>query len=400
MNALSNAQMRERKKLLIVNSNLHIGGVQKAVAALLTNIGDDYDVTLLPFYIGGACLRELPDNVRVEEVNSAFRYLGMNRSDVKSLKDKLLRGFYAGLTRVFGRKYAIALMGLGQKKITGYDYAISYIQNGNDKAFYGGCNEFVARHVEAEKKISFLHGDYLHCGANTKLNAALYKAFDAVAACSQGCGDSFLAALPEYGDKLHIVKNCQRYDAVRAWAEKTETGLAPDKINIVTVARLGKEKSVWRAVEAMAKLGSLREKIHYYIIGDGIEKDRICSIIDAAKLDDTITLCGSMDEPYGYIKAADLLLIPSISEAAPMVIGEAACLGTPVLSTETSSTKEMIEDTGYGWVCENSVEGIRKGLEMLISEPDKLIGKQKFLSTLHFDDSEAAGQFKAMLNRL
>ena len=389
-----------KRKLLIVNSNLHTGGVQKALAALLANIGNDYDVTLLLFYKGGACLGELPDNICVKEVNSAFRYLGMNRSDAKSPKDKLLRAIYAGITRVFGRKYAIALMGLGQKKLSGYAYAISYIQNGGDKAFYGGCNEFVAKHVGAGKKISFLHGDYRLCGANTALNAALYKSFDAIAACSQGCGDSILAALPELGDKLHIVKNCQRYDEIRARAEKTAVRLEPEKINIVTVARLGREKSVGRAVEAMARLGALQEKIHYYIIGDGIEKDRICGIIDEAKLGDTVTLCGSMDEPYGYIEAAELLLIPSLSEAAPMVIGEAACLATPVLSTETSSAREMIEDSGYGWVCENSVEGLRKGLEMLISEPDLLREKSKFLNTLHFDDSEAAGQFKAMLDRL
>ena len=48
-----------------------------------------------------------------------------------------------------------------------------------------------------------------------------------------------------------------------------------------------------------------------------------------------------MDNPYGYIKAADLLLIPSYNEAAPLVIGEAAGLETPILSTETSSAKEM-----------------------------------------------------------
>ena len=44
-----------------------------------------------------------------------------------------------------------------------------------------------------------------------------------------------------------------------------------------------------------------------------------------------------MENPYGYMRAADVLLIPSFSEAAPMVIHESALLGTPILTTETSS---------------------------------------------------------------
>ena len=79
-----------------------------------------------------------------------------------------------------------------------------------------------------------------------------------------------------------------------------------------------------------------------------------------------------MDNPYGYIKAADLLLIPSYSEAAPLVIAEAAGLGTPILSTETSSAKEMIEQTELGWVCDNSIEGITDMLKQLVSDYDNL----------------------------
>ena len=73
-------------------------------------------------------------------------------------------------------------------------------------------------------------------------------------------------------------------------------------------------------------------------------------------LENIVTMLGEKANPYPYIKKADMLLISSVSEAAPMVIGESAFLGTPILSTRTSSAKEMIEEKGYGWVCENSVE--------------------------------------------
>ena len=41
------------KKILIVNNNMHIGGVQKSLLNLLRSIGDSYDITLLLFFKGG-----------------------------------------------------------------------------------------------------------------------------------------------------------------------------------------------------------------------------------------------------------------------------------------------------------------------------------------------------------
>lgn len=40
------------ERILIVNNNMHIGGVQKSLLNLLTDIHGRYDVTLLLFYEG------------------------------------------------------------------------------------------------------------------------------------------------------------------------------------------------------------------------------------------------------------------------------------------------------------------------------------------------------------
>ena len=53
------------KKLLIVNNNLHIGGVQKALLNLLDEIAGDYEITLLLFSDCGALRGRVPDGVRV-----------------------------------------------------------------------------------------------------------------------------------------------------------------------------------------------------------------------------------------------------------------------------------------------------------------------------------------------
>lgn len=386
------------KKILFVNNNLHIGGVQKALVSLLWEIRGRYDVTLLLFYPAGEYADALPPDIKIITPQSGYRYLGMTRQDAVKWQDKLGRGFFAAVTRLFGRKYAIALMALGQKKLEGYDVVISYLHNGGDKAFYGGCNEFALKHVSAKKKIAFLHCDYSRCGANTPENARQYQMFDWIAACSQGCADVFVQKNITLAQKVKVVYNCHEIKIIRKKAKAAPAVLQADKINIVTVARLGKEKGVERALRVIAKLGALKDKLHYYIIGDGIQMPVLFQILRQENLTDCVTLCGVLENPYGYMKAADLLLIPSYSEAAPLVIGESVCLGTPILSTETSSAREMVEVPGYGWVCENTESGMQAVLEQLLLDRSVLDKRSATLADKAFSNETAVSQFEKLID--
>lgn len=384
------------KKILIVNNNMHIGGVQKALINLLWNIQDQYDVTLLLFADVGACLQELPPRIKVITLKSGYRYLGLSGGDLKTRKQKLARAFYGGISRVFGRKYATWLMALGQRKLQSYDVAISYLHNGANRVFYGGCNEFVLRHVRAKRKITFLHCDFQLSGANTRRNRRQYRRFDVIAACSRGCADSFLAVNPKLQDRVHIVYNCHRYPNIHAQAAADPRVLS-GRINVVTVARLGKEKGVERALQVVAAMGAAGEKMHYYIVGNGVQRPLLEQLIREHCLEKTVTLCGAMTNPYGILQAADLLWIPSYSEAAPLVIGEAACLGVPVLSTCTSSAQEMIANLGYGWVCDNDREAMMQALLRLLHHPEQLAEQKKFLARQKFHNDLPLRQFYAAL---
>ncbi len=388
------------KKLLIVNNNMHIGGVQKALINLLSCIHDRYEVTLLLFHAAGELMEAIPKDVRVITPSSGYRYLGMTKHDAAGHPwRKLWRSAYAAFTKLCGRRAAVRVMGLRQETLKGYDVAISYLHNGGDKMFYGGCNEFVLRHVQAERKLTVLHCDYTLCGADTPSNAAQYAQFDRIAACSDGCARAFAAACPSLEHKLMTVRNCHDFESIRRLAEEAAVEMPRDRLNVVTVARLGREKGVTRAVEAMAALGEWQERLHYYIVGDGVERALLEETIVAHGLQERVTLCGELTNPYGYMQAADLLLLPSRSEAAPLVIDEAACLGTPILSTATSSAEDMIAARGFGWVCDNSTEGIAKALLDILQMPSARQDVEQYLTTTVFDNTIALQQFSDLTDR-
>lgn len=377
---------------------MHIGGVQKALVNLLKEIASEYEVTLLLFYKGGELLRDVPENVRVITACRVLRGWGATREDAGGLRLQLSRAFSAAITRAAGRKWICRILFPFQKKLRGYDVAISYLHSGNDHVFYGGCNEFVLRCTEAEKKISFLHCDYEKMHAGSRYNASIYQKFDAIAACSAGCKDAFSAVFPELKQKVQVVRNCHDYERLHHDAAQAPAALSKTSVNVVTLSRFGREKGVLRGIQAVADVQRAGKKLRYYIIGNGVEYPKAAAMVKQLGLETSVTLLGEMLNPYGYLKAADVLLIPSFSEAAPMVIGEAASLGTPVLSTRTSSAEEMIVCSGYGWVCDNTQVGITEGLERLLANPEILKSHRESLEKMEFTNSEAITEFRHLIS--
>lgn len=387
------------KRILIVNNNMHIGGVQKALLNLLQELRTDYDITLLLFYCGGELYNKLPDGIRVISAAKPFRCWGMSKDDTKTFSSRLLRAFWAGLTKLFGRTFSFRLASLFQKRISGFDAAISFLHSGPNRMFYGGCNEFVLNCVDAKKKITFLHCDYGAINAQSEHNKKIYRQFDAIAACSEGCRRAFLKVAPQFAEKTFVVPNFQNYGLIRKMVQVQPVDLEHDRLNILTVARFGREKGIPRAIRAVAELGEQANKIRYYIIGDGLEFAQAQQLVQSLGLSDTVFLLKAMDDPYGYMQAADVLMIPSYSEAAPMVIGETASLGTPILTTQTSSAVEMVQNTGFGWVCPNTQNGITQGIKQLLNSPQELSEKQITLRSAVFDNAAAKQSFSKLINK-
>ena len=385
------------KKILFVINNLETGGVQKSLLNLLCEIHDKFDVTLLTFFGNNEFEKGLPDDIKIIKTRSSFRQLGMSAKHTRSNPLLYLeRAGFVALTKIFGRSFVFKLMRLGRKKYRGYDVAVSFIHESSQKNLYGGCNEFVLDMVDAEKKIGWLHCDFGLCGANNPRSRSIYERFDTIVACSEGCKRSFLNCLPEFTEKTVSIRNCNDYDLIRSLAGD---GAEYDKgyFNIVTVARLSEEKGIERALDAISECIRAGHKIKYHIVGSGDRevflKQRVCAL----GLSDSVVFYGNKYNPYPYIKNADLFMLTSYHEAAPMVFDEAACLGIPVLATETTSTDEMIRDTGYGVVCANEQGDITEKLIELLSSCERIEHFKITLSGKNFNNEKIVEQIQQIL---
>lgn len=385
------------KRIVFVTNNMETGGVQISLLNLIKEIHNDFDITVLSLALKEEYKNLLPQNVRLIGADSPFRYFGFSQNELKNRPLMYIaRFFWGSLVKVFGRSETIKLMSFFQKKVGDYDVAISYLHEGSQKSIYGGCNEFVLRKIKAKKKIAWLHCDFEQCGANNQQSKTIYSQFDKIVACSDGCRASFVSCLPELADKCVSVRNCNDYVKIRKLAE-TSIEYDGDCFNIVTVARLSKEKGFERAVKAVKFCKDKGCNVRYHIVGGGPEEEYLKHLVKELDLENVVSFYGNQDNPYQYIKNADLFLLTSYHEAAPMVFDEAACLGVPVLATKTTSTDEMIIDNNAGFVCENSGESIESSLLDVLNDSDKLSFIKNDLVNKYFNNEKIIYDFK---NRL
>ena len=344
----------------------------------------------------GPFLDQLPEHVQVVECGGPFRYFGKSQGEYTGL-GSLVRGFWATLSRLFGRGLAVKLMLWGQpKRKETYDCAISFLHNGRRKSFYGGTQDYVLRRVTARCKVAWHHCDYLNCGANHPQNNRMLAKFDRLVACSEGCLRSMVTALPDLAQRCMVVRNCHRFDEIHRLAEEHPLTYDTTSINVLAVARLTHEKGLERAVQAVATAREQGLPVVLHLVGDGPMRQPLTSLAEQAGIASAVVFHGQQENPYRYMKHADLLLLSSFHEAAPMVIEEARCLGLPVLTTATTSVQEMVVDAQAGWVCENSPEALSEMLCRVAANRDELAQVAQRVCDTPMDNRQALTQFATM----
>lgn len=369
------------KKILIVNNNLDMGGIQKSLVNLLNAVHTDYEITLLLFSKSGVLLKNVPDDVKIITPRKCYRILGLTKNELKRYPFLfVLKFLLMKFASLFSRRSAVKLLGLFQKKIRGYDAVISYSHLPNHRSFSNGCGDFVLDKTVCENKICLVHCDYINSGCMTESNNREYFEFNKVACCS----DSVRARFTEGSglkENIFTLRNFFGHD-VCALAEKDPFEYDDNYVNIVSVARLSPEKGVDIAIDVLSKIG--RKDIRYYVIGDGPQRELLQGVVKADGLSENVFFLGEQDNPYRYMKKADYLLVPSLHEAAPMVFDEAKVLGLKIISTNTTSAIEMIGDDGI--VCDNSFDGI----EFALSALTKGVERKQFSQTNQLQKNQLA----------
>lgn len=386
------------KRILIVNNNMHIGGIQKSLVNLLRELcasrEDEYKIDLFLFNNAGELSADIPEEINVIRGNFAVRILGMSHAEAKEsgILTFFHRSFWTVITRVFKTRVSFCVLSHMQSLKNRYDCAISFMQNGEPNVFYGGCAEFVLN-TAAKEKICFIHCDFQNYGGNCDYNRKTLKKFDKIAAVSDSVAERLIAAVPSIADRVKTVHNCTDFKTIYKMSDEYAPEYTDGKINIFTAARLHAEKGILRMIPILERIKKGGAAFVWRIGGDGPERAEIERGIAESGLQNDVVLLGNLKNPYPYFKYSDVVLVPSYNEAAPMVFDEARAFGTPIFTTNTASAREMVSDTHSGVVCENSDAEIETELNKFILNFVPHKNKVE-----HCDNKRAIDEFDDLIN--
>ena len=358
-----------KKKILFITEALWIGGIETALVNLLRRMDcDKYDVTCLVLrgYLDMAdrlpaqCRLVAADRDRTITFTESYKFSRLyhltEHSENPSRLHRAMMWATPAIRWLENRLYIRYIR--EQMQGQHFDTCVIY----SDRAA-----ETAVRAIDADRYLMFYHHGAMRREYHDEIG---YRKADRIITVSGFVEQQLRRFRPKYAGKMMTLHNLTDVDGIRAKAQAPIGKVfEEDQFHIVSCGRVSREKGMDLAVEACAKLVEMgHDNIHWWIIGGGPEFQKLRDQVAACHLENHMTLLGMQDNPYPYIRQADLYVQPSRFEGYPMTVLEALVLGKPVVSTDNGGAGEILTEGVTGTLCPISSEGIAQAVHGLLTD--------------------------------
>ena len=357
-----------KQKLLIVAHHMTIGGVQKSLVTASKALDyDKYDVTLYLRKNRTELLPFVDKRIHViinKDPNHYYRKPYAIALQIKTLLARILGNNTneKELNKLLADKIRKDSMEYEHKTYFSknhYDIAIAYVQ--------GFTAEFVAKYINADKKIVFFHTS---TDDHHDLHKRILPSFNRIAALHDEQKSLLCEWHPFIRNGISIVENYSDKELITKQSKEFSIP-ETDKIVFCSCGRFAPVKGFDMAVEAAKILKDNNIEFVWYFVGDGPERINLEKKIAEYGLEKNIVITGMQKNPYPYMAASDVYVQPSYEEAMPVTIIEAHRLNKPVITTATVGGQKLVKNDANGTVCEINPEAVAKSIINLIDNKEK-----------------------------
>lgn len=356
-----------KRRILFVNGNLNIGGVERSLIDILRHFDyDNHNVDLLLLQSGDDLLPDLPPQVNIlrRELDSSFGrffkalYFSIRQRNWLCVWFRILQVLHCFLPScIYG--LLTPLLRLNGK----YDVAIAFRP--------GVCTDIVAYCCRATKKIAWWHHGDLNIGISQKELLASWRNFDKVICVSMGTAKMLGDLSERLAKKIRIIPNIIDIDEIeRKSLESIPYIKQQGCAYLVTVGRLAQEKHIENVIKAAVILKKKNIKFKWYVIGGGELLGSLRDLASSCNVDDCICFEGFQSNPYPWIRNADIMVHTSYVESFGIAILEAMSLSVPCIVTDSAGPKEFI-DGNNGILVDRNVRNLADAIELLCKDRER-----------------------------
>ena len=178
-------------------------------------------------------------------------------------------------------------------------------------------------------------------------------------------------------DRLALLRNGIDIEAFRSQHPeararlRTSFGLSDETPVLITVAVLRPPKGIEFMIRAFAMLCESEPEAHYLIVGAGTDGPRLEALARELGVSSRIQFTGMRDDIPALLAASDIFVLPSLTEALPTVLAEAAASAKPVVATSVGGAPEMLVEGETGLlVPPGDPEALAGACRRLLASPE------------------------------
>ena len=355
-----------KTRLLFVIPSMEIGGTRSSLLNLLNSLSRIEDLDLYLFIIKheGGLYTQIPKSVTVLPEIKLLAWATPTRH-YHSIFRMLFHSCIALINIIIGyqRVYRALLKATRSNSFysTYYDVSIGYQE---------GIATFLSSEVKANRYFAWIHSDIDKWFDTRDFEAKAYNKAKNIFFVAENTRKLFASKFPEWEGKCEVIKNLLNKEAIIQKSQESikDASFNQNQFDIVSIGRFTEAKAFDRVIEVAKYLRGKSHHFKWYLIGGGELYDAIEKQVQNENLTDYVILLGPKNNPYPYVRMADLVVVSSINESQPMVILEALTLSRPVISTGYPSAMEILKDGKYGYICDNDVQSLCFAVDNIIAD--------------------------------
>ena len=387
--------IKDKPKIAIVLDEMSVGGIPVSCISFLKELCLHSKVTMFLCNTQGEFTDQIPTSAKIE----AHPFSSLSSVVKELLREKRLfsalsLAFNVGLCGKIGKHWVKSTTRLckamGKISDEEFDCVIAY-HGMNIRQLTRTLYQF-----NAKKKIAWIHGDHPFLGKHRKDAERVYQEFDHIFCVSEETKKRFVKDFPSVKEKTRVYYN---HLPVSEIVEKANIPIgevfAKDKTCLLTVGRISPEKGQDMIPRVMKILLNKNLNVHWYIVGDGADRERIEKLVEQENLREYITLLGNKTNPYPYMKSCDVYVQPSYTEGYALTIFETALFEKPIIATDVGGARELLKDGEDILFVQPTADSIANGIERMLLEEGL---KEKILNNLRGRDFSNAQEIEKIMN--